>query len=458
MFLVAFGSRGRLRPLETRADPDVTRGQAVFAVALLFGVNFLNYIDRYVIAAVGPLIQRDFGLDDTQLGFIGSMFVVAYMVASPFTGVIGDRWPRRFLVAGGVLVWSLATILSGLATSYHHLLLARSVIGVGEAGFGVVSPTLISDLFSREARGRMLAFFYVAIPVGSALGFLLGGYVGQHHGWRAAFFLAGAPGIALGLLAFRMAEPPRGAGDGVSAAQEHRFEWGSTRTLIANRSFAYTTLGMAAMTFALGGMAYWMPTFLTRLRGVPLDRANALFGGITVAAGLVGTFAGGWLGDALLRRTDRAYLLVSGVGMLVGVPAAYVGLTSSTPTVYLPAIFVAEVMVFLNTGPANAVLVSVVLPEIRATAIALSIFAFHLLGDVPSPILIGRVSDWTGSLETALLLCTAAMALSGALYLLGARTLGRDLAVVRETVQRREATGSRAASSGTSEPGEVVDS
>ena len=418
----------------------ITRRQGIFAVALLFGVNFLNYIDRYVIAAVGPLIQRDFSLDDTQLGFIGSIFVVAYMLASPFTGVVGDRWPRRYLVSAGVLVWSLATVLSGLATSYHHLLLARSVIGIGEAGFGVVAAPLISDLFTREARGRMLAFFYVAIPVGSALGFLLGGYMGEHYGWRAAFFIAGAPGIALGLLALRMVEPPRGASEGVSAAHEHHFEWSSARTLLTNQSFLHTTLGLAAMTFALGGMAYWMPTFFSRLRGLPLDRANTLFGGITVVGGLVGTFLGGWLGDWLLRRTDRAYLLVSGVGMLVGVPATYVGLTARDPSVYLPAIFLAEVMVFLNTGPANAVLVSVVLPEIRATAIAFSIFAFHLLGDVPSPILIGRLSDATGSLETALLLCSAAMALSGVFYLLGARTLGRDIARVQDTVRSREAS------------------
>src|SRR5258708_21254449 len=130
------------------------------------------------------------------------------MTASPFTGVMGDRWPRFRLVGGGVLVWSLATVLSGLASSYNHLLLARSVIGIGEAGFGVVAPTLISDLFSREKRGRMLSFFYVAIPVGSALGFLLGGYAGQHFGWRAAFFIAGTPRLLLGLLAFPMPAPP----------------------------------------------------------------------------------------------------------------------------------------------------------------------------------------------------------------------------------------------------------
>jgi sugar phosphate permease len=192
------------------------------------------------------------------------------------------------------------------------------------------------------------------------------------------------------------------------------------------------------MTFALGGLAAWMPSFFARQRGLPLEEANALFGGITVVAGLVGTFLGGWLGDWLLRRTPRAYLLVSGWGMLLGVPAAIVGLSAEQRGVYLPAIFVAEVMVFLNTGPANAVLVNVALPEVRATAIALSIALFHLLGDVPSPILIGWLSDRSGSLEQALLLTPAAMAVSGLLYLAGARTLGEDTERVRRVVAERE--------------------
>ena len=411
--------------------------QARLALALLFSVNFLNYIDRYVIAAVAPLIQKDFALADAQLGLIGSMFMVAYMAASPIAGVLADRSPRRYLVAGGVLLWSLATVASGLAASYRQLLAARSFIGVGEAGFGVVAPTLISDLFPRERRARMLAFFYVAIPVGSALGFLLGGLVGQHHGWRAAFFVAGAPGIAAGLLAFRMREPLRGAGDGV-VGEERRFALASAFELVRNRTYVWTTLGFAAMTFALGGMAYWMPTFFSRERGVPLAEANALFGGMTVVSGLVGTFLGGWLGDWLAKRTDKAHLLVSGIGMLLGVPAALVGLTATDRAVYLPAVCLAEVCVFLNTGPANAVLVNVTLPEIRATAIAMSIFVFHLLGDVPSPILIGHVSDWRGSLEAALMLTTLAMAVSGACYLIGARSLGADTARVAHCVAHRE--------------------
>ena len=410
---------------------EITRSQARFAVALLFGVNFLNYIDRYVIAAVLPLIQREFRLDDERAGYVLSMFVLVYMAASPFTGVMGDRWPRRYLVGAGVMLWSLAT-------SYHHLLIARSFIGVGEAGFGAVSPTIISDLFPKERRGRMLSYFFVAIPVGSALGYILGGAVGEHYGWRAACFLAGAPGIVLGLLAFRMAEPARGQGDGVRA-EEHRFEWASALALLRNRTFVLTALGMSAMTFALGGMASWMPTFLSRVKGLSLTTANTGFGALTVGAGLLGTFLGGWLGDRLLKRTGAAYLLVSGAGMLLAIPFAYVGFTATRPEVYFPAFFVAEVLVFLNTGPANAVFVNVALPEVRATGIAMSIFVYHLLGDVPSPILIGKASEWTGSLQTALLLTLVAMLVSGAFYLAGMSTLGRDTARVQETVAAREA-------------------
>jgi MFS family permease len=411
--------------------------RATFALALLFGVNFLNYIDRYVIAAVVPLIQAEFKVSDTAAGLVGSMFMIAYVVASPITGVLGDRWPRRFLVGSGVLLWSLATVFSGLAQSFRQLLTARSLIGVGEAGFGAVAPTLISDLFPKEKRGRMLAYFYVAIPVGSALGFLLGGWMGVHYGWRAAFLVAGAPGILLGLLAFRMYEPPRGVSDGVQKS-EAGFDRAQVWALARNRSFVLTTAGFAAMTFALGGMAYWMPTFFSRLRGVPLDEANNLFGTITVVAGLVGTFLGGYLGDRFLEKTPNAYLLVSGWGMLAAVPVSYVALTAESREVYLPCLLLAEVLVFLNTGPANAVLVNVALPEIRATAIAFSIFVYHLLGDVPSPLLIGRFSDWTGSLETALLLTTAAMAVSGVFYLWGARFLAQDTAAVAATLAERE--------------------
>jgi MFS family permease len=417
----------------------VSLGRARLALFVLFSVNFLNYIDRYVLSAVAELIRKDFHLTDANVGTLGAIFMVAYMLASPVAGVLADRYPRRFFVGGGVLVWSFATVLSGLAGSYRSLLLARSAIGVGEAGFGGVAPTLISDLFPKEARGRMLSYFYVAIPVGSALGYVLGGAIGHHSGWRPAFFVAGAPGLLFGVLAFFMAEPPRGAGEGVVAAHERRFAIAPVLALWKNRSFVNTVLGMTAMTFAIGGMAFWFPTYLSRVRGLDLQEANTVFGGLTVLAGLIGTFLGGWLGDRLAKRTSRAYLLVSGLGMFAAIPAVLVGLLATSRSVYLPALFLAEVFVFLNTGPANAVLVNVVVPEIRATAIAFAILVYHLVGDAPSPILIGKVSDMTGSLTTALLLTSVAMAVSGVFYLLGGQTLGADTALVAEAVARREA-------------------
>jgi MFS transporter, Spinster family, sphingosine-1-phosphate transporter len=417
-----------------------TRNEARFALALLFGVNFLNYIDRYVIAAVLPLIQRDFAIGDAQAGLLAMMFMVVYMVASPFTGVMGDRFPRRYLVGGGVILWSLATAASGLAGNFHQLLAARSLIGIGEAGFGAVAPTLISDFFAKEKRGRMLAYFYVAIPVGSALGYLLGGVMGEHFGWRSAFFVAGVPGVLIGIATFFMKEPARGAGDGVRTA-ERTFEPRQLLGLLKNRTYVMTTFGFSAMTFALGGMAYWMPKYFNQVKGLPLDTANMWFGGMTVVSGLVGTFLGGWAGDWLLKRTPRAYLLVSGIGMIVAVPATLVGLYATQPAVYMPAWFFAELGVFLNTGPANAVFVNVVVPEIRATAIALSIFVYHLLGDATSPWLIGKVSDATGNLGLALSLTSAAMLLSGILYLIGSRTLPEDTDLVLRTVAARETEG-----------------
>jgi MFS family permease len=414
---------------------SVSPGKARFALFVLFAVNFLNYIDRYILSAVGALIGQTFSLGDVQIGWLGSMFMVAYMVASPIAGVLADRFPRRYFVGGGVIIWSVATFLSGLAGSYPALLLARSFIGVGEAGFGGVAPTLISDFFPKEIRGRMLSFFYVAIPVGSALGYLLGGAVGHRYGWRVAFFVAGAPGVLFGILSFLMAEPARGAGEGVKGGGERRFRAGEVLALWKNRSYVSTVLGMSAMTFTLGGMGFWFPTFFYRLRGLPLEEANGLFGGITVLAGLTGTFLGGFLGDFFAKKTPKSYLLVSGWGMLLAVPPALFGLMAHSKHVYVPALFLAEVLVFLNTGPANAVLVNVVLPEIRATAIAFAIFVYHLLGDAPSPVLIGKASDALGSLQSALMLTVVGMVFSGVFYLFGARSLAADTEAVARAVE-----------------------
>ncbi len=373
-----------------------------FALALLLAVNLLNYIDRQVLYAVFPLIKADLLLSDTALGLLGSAFMVCYMVSAPLLGWLGDRMSRVKLASGGLIVWSLATAASGLAPGYRTLLAARTSVGIGEASFGTVSPGLLSDYFPKERRGRILSYFYLAIPVGSALGYLLGGTLGQNFGWHAAFLIVGVPGLVLALPLWFLREPLRGATDERAAKKGAPLQR-NYRALFTNRSFITNTLTMAAMTFALGGLAQWVPTFLYRIHGLSVEKGNILFGSVTVLAGITGTLTGGWLGDRLQQKSEKGYLVVSGWGFLIGAPVAAYALLTPSLSGCLTAMFFAEFFLFLNTGPLNTVIVNVTRPAIRAMAFAVNIFFIHALGDAVSPTLLGRLSDLWG-LRTALLI------------------------------------------------------
>lgn len=398
-------------------------------LALLCAINLLNYVDRYILAAVLPQIQTDFALSDFRLGLLGYAFMVMYLLAAPAFGPLGDRWHRGRLTALGVALWSGATVGTGLARSYGQLLTARAVVGIGEASYGTVAPTLIADAFPPERRGMMLSYFYMAIPVGSAIGYLLGGIIGEAWGWRAVFYVAGPPGFLLAVGAWWLREPsrPKAAGP----AEEPPRSREVLLSLLHNRSYVLNTAAMAAMTFALGGLAFWLPTYFIRVHGLSLRAANIGIGGVTVVAGLLGTLLGGWWGDRLLRRTRKAYFLVSGWGLLLSAPAAVLAIAVDDPVVAFGAIFVAEVLVFLNTGPLNALIVAVTPQGARSRAFGLNIFAIHAFGDALSPALLGYISDLT-DLPTALTLPAVFLAVAGLLCLWGARGLPEDMAAAAE--------------------------
>jgi MFS transporter, Spinster family, sphingosine-1-phosphate transporter len=385
------------------------------ALLLLTALNFLNYIDRNVLFAVQPLVQKEFHLDDAQVGFLTSAFFVCYMVAAPLIAPLADRYPRKWIMAAGAFVWSAATLLSAVTHTYHELLLRHVIVGIGEASFVAISPAFLADLFPENIRGRVMGFFYLATPAGSALGYLIGGYLGPRYGWRSPFMVCAIPGLllAFGLLALR--EPVRGASDHLADSKER----GSLRGLARNKAFWTITFGAAMMTFAIGGLQVWMPTFLTRVRHVPLDRANTVFGGMTVVSGTVATLLGGWLGDRLLRRTPAAYQMISAIGMALAIPAIVLAIYFPGPSMY-PAIFLGEFFLLLNTAPLNAALVNSVSARIRATALAVNIFTIHLLGDAFSPTLIGYISD-RSNLEMGLTAMVVAVALSAIVLFYGMR-------------------------------------
>ena len=404
-----------------------------YALGLLLAVNLLNYIDRQVLFAVFPLIKTDFELSDTALGFLGSAFMLSYLLIAPLFGWLGDHWSRTRLAAGGLVVWSLATALAGFAPGYRTLLAARATVGIGEASFGTVSPGLIADFFPKERRGQILAWFYVAIPVGSALGYLLGGVLGQNYGWHAAFLMVGTPGLLLAVPLALLRSPPRG-GDSLQPASGIPLPEGTGKSatagyadLFKNRSFVCNTLAMAAMTFAIGGLAQWIPSFLYRVHSLDVAKGNTLFGATTVLAGILGTLAGGWLGDRWQKRNGRGYLLVSGWGFLIGAPFAAWAILAPGLTSCMTAIFIAEFFLFLNTGPLNTVIINVTNPAVRAMAFAVNIFFIHALGDAFSPSILGWLSDQWG-LRNALLITPLAMVLAGLFCFLCGRYVEQDMA------------------------------
>jgi MFS family permease len=416
---------------------QTARSGAYWALGVLAVINLLSYLDRFIVAALSQsLKEAHLGLTDANLGTLMSGFLVVYTIVAPIFGSLGDRRSRPRLIALGVAIWSFATALSGFAVNYVTLLLARATVGVGEAAYVTIAPSLLSDYFPLRQRGRVMAIFFCAIPVGSALGYVVGGLVDKHWGWRNAFFVAGIPGLILAGGCLLLRDPPRGAQDGQaapavrkqSAAVIARETWTTWMDLIKkNTAYTVTVLGYTAYTFAIGGLGFWMQAFLERVRGIPRAEATVSFGTIVVITGFIGTFVGGWMGDYFAKRSQQAYLWLSAGATLIAAPLVWEALTADSYTVYTVCMVAAQLCLFLSTGPINAAIVNQVTAAERATAIALSVFVIHALGDVLSPPLIGAISDRL-SLQQAVKIVPLAVLIGGLVWVAAARIQPRPAA------------------------------
>jgi len=406
-------------------------GSANAGLAILAFINLFSYLDRYVVSGVlESLKHSDLGLSDTNLGSLMSGFLVVYTLLAPVFGALGDRRSRPRLIALGVACWSFATALSGLAVNFLTLFAARAAVGVGEAAYVTIAPSLLSDYFPVRQRGRVMAIFFCAIPVGSALGYVVGGLVDKHYGWRAAFFVAGVPGLLLAALCLLLRDPPRGIQDqaaGVGKAETSvprssisRETWKTYGRLLGNKPYALTVLGYAAYTFAIGGLAYWMPAFLERVRGIPRSEATVNFGTIVVVTGFIGTFVGGWMGDYFAKNSRQAYLWLSAIATIIAAPFVWLALTTTSTSLYTAYMVTAQLLLFLSTGPINAAIINLVIASERATAIALSVFAIHLLGDALSPLMVGALSDFF-TLQEAIKILPVAVLVGGFVWIWAAR-------------------------------------
>src|SRR5712691_2068107 len=415
--------------METSARPAAGGRTALW---LLLAINLFNYIDRQVLASVEPEIRAHFfSAGDPNAhaltGLLGTAFLVSYMISAPIFGWLADRMSRWLIIGASVILWSAATAASGLVTTFAALFAMRLFVGVGEGGYGPAAPTIIADFFPLALRGRVLSYFYVALPVGSALGYAVGGFVTSHWGWQTAFFAVAPPGLLLGILCFLRRDPR----EQVAKPKEKRYaNWHDYVGLARIRSYVLNTLAMTALTFAIGGMAFWIPGYL-EFRGLP-PTSRIVFGGILVFAGLTATLLGGFTGDLLRKRFAGSYFLVSGVGILIAFPFSAAMLFTPFPAAWV-LMFIAIFFLFFNTGPSNTALANVTHPSVRATAFALNILIIHALGDALAPPLIGAVADHT-NMNVAFLVVSATMVIAGALWLMGMKYLAADTAAVEEAV------------------------
>lgn len=384
------------------------------ALALLTILNLLNYTDRYVLAGVQPLVQRAFHVNDERIGALTFAFFITYMFAAPLTGWLGDRFPRKPLIIIGALLWSLLTLSTALVHTYRELYWRHALVGIGEASFCIYAPALLSDYWPAEQRNKILTIFYLSLPVGAALGYIIGGTLGQSYGWRLPFYVSAVPGLLIVLLVWLfMREPARGASEPLAFRPDRTTLTGLAR----NPAYWTATLGMAMMVFSLGGISVWMPTFLYRHGNYSLAGASQILGAITVVDGIAGTWLGGWIAQRWLRRNKAALYLLSAWSMLLAAPFAL--LTFYGPrSAMVPSLAVAEFMLFLNTGPLNAAIVNAVAAPIRSTAIAVELFVIHALGDAPSPRIIGWISDQS-SLRVGLAITLVTLILSAILIFAG---------------------------------------
>ncbi len=415
--------------------PKTSNGSAAgatVALVLLTAMNFVNYLDRYILPAVQEQVKSDFRLTDDQIGSLTLWFFVAYVLSSPITGWLGDRFPRKPMIVVAALAIAAMNFFTASVQDYMSLNLRHAALGVGEASFGIFAPALLADFYAESRRNIVLTVFNVAIPVGAALGYLAGGNIAASHGWRMAFIASAVPGAVIALLIlFFMKEPARTD----TGHEKAKTDKDSVLSLATNKAYLCSILGYAAVTFSLGGISWWMPSFLHRMDGRDVGAAGTIMGTITVVCGLGGTVVGGLVAQWWSKKTSKALYLVPALSALLAVPPAVLCFFGPK-SVTLPALGVAVFLIFLGTGPVNAATLNAVPGHLRATAMAGQLFTIHVLGDAFSPKLIGFISD-RSDLRHGLAATLVTMVIAGVIFFVGARfapklhsSVGEDAAPV----------------------------
>ena len=460
--------------LSPTANPDLgitkkaTRGYAMYVFWVMFSISFLNYLDRNVLSGAANVVARELGFGFAGIGAIATSFIFVYTVFTIPLGIWADRTKRKNVVAICVAIWSLATAFTALANSFLTLFISRMMLGIGEAGYFPAGTALMSDYFSRSKRSRIMSWWSVGQLIGILVGFVIGGVLAGMGKWRLAFVFTGIPGLLLAFLAWRLREPRRNEADEEEIAlypytlgQVAEIEEPHQTIHISSNVFSQFGMLLRIKTlvvliimqifafFVLGVNVVFLPTYLQQLDifGLSSGQAGLFSGAVIVLAGLVGTVLGGYMADWLNRRHQGARVLVCGIGFLLSAPSFALAITTHNFLVFSVFFIITTILLTLYTGPSTAATQDVVPAILRASAIAVSLFFAHLLGDAFAPTLVGFLAsafDPTHGqhfahnmggqdLARALLLtCTPALLIAGLVGIFGARWMKADVATAQE--------------------------
>ncbi len=384
-----------------------------YALGVLTLVNFLNYIDRQILPTVAPLMAKDLNLSDTEIGMMDAVLLLSFTVLAPLFGRLGDKYSRTKLMACAAVIWSFATVFTGFADKLPFslpsislltislssiavmLCLVRVVVGVGESSYTTMTPSLLADYFPPKKRGTALGVFQAAIPLGFALGYVIGAVLAYYFGWRRAFMIVGVPGIIAAFLVWKLKEPQRGITDEVPVQTQTSQEpfLKTCLKILTTRDWIISTAGYTALTFVLGALATWAIILLSREKGMSETKAGITLGIVTLFGGAIGTFGGGLIADKVASKRENGYFMVCVISCVLGIVPTFLALVSGNPYIYLPSMFFAVLFLFLNNAPFHAILVNSTPSSIRATSIALNIVLIHICGDVVSRSGVGIMSD-----------------------------------------------------------------
>lgn len=407
----------------------LSRRESYRMVILLFFLYMFNYIDRMVVTSVFPFIKAEWGLSDTELGGLGSAVYISLLVSALPVSILADRWSRRKSIAMMTVLWSAATAACALTRSYIQIFTARVFIGLGEAGFAPAGTAMIAAAFPREKQALMMGFWNASIPIGSAIGVILGGFIAVHFGWRYVFGIVALPGLLLAVLAYRLKDYKTvglGTGDDI-AGSIRKFGLGSiAKDFLKTPSLIAAYFGFAGNTFVTTAMLIWLPTYLNRTYGLPMDVAG-LRAGLIMFCGLAGAPLGGYLADLWYRRHKASRMWFPAISSATSAAILFVSLYFFRGGLQFASFLLLGISFMAFIPATSAVTQDVVHPGLRATSFSMCVITQHIFGSMLGPVVVGMISDVYG-IEKALLVLPLSQIIASVVFLLGAPYYTRDLA------------------------------